>query len=189
MKKYNFLYLTKNLINKKIYIGVHSTNNLKDGYLGSGKHLLRAIEKYGKENFKRYILVTSSDLTLIYKLEHQIVTQDFVRKDFNYNIEIGGNKVQHSEETKRKIGKGNKNKVFSKETRMKLSLAKKGKYLLSKNNNAKKVLNLDTNIIFDSAKEAAIAENMNYSTFKWAVKYSKSFNYRYFKDELSFDDE
>ena len=52
MRKYNYVYITTNLINKNFYIGKHSTDNLNDGYLGSGKCLLAAIKKYGKENFK-----------------------------------------------------------------------------------------------------------------------------------------
>jgi len=45
------VYKTTNLINKKIYIGIHSTENINDGYLGSGTALKRAIAKHGKENF------------------------------------------------------------------------------------------------------------------------------------------
>ena len=48
---YNFTYQTKNLINGKTYVGVHSTDKLNDGYLGSGKRLQIAIEKYGRDNF------------------------------------------------------------------------------------------------------------------------------------------
>lgn len=33
------VYKTTNLINKKIYIGVHSTRDINDSYLGSGKLL------------------------------------------------------------------------------------------------------------------------------------------------------
>jgi len=53
---YHLVYLTTNLINNKIYIGVHSTYNLDDGYLGSGIGIKNAIKKYGKQNFKRQII-------------------------------------------------------------------------------------------------------------------------------------
>ena len=53
METYFILYKTTNLINGKSYIGIHKTNNLNDGYLGSGFAITEAIEKYGKDNFKR----------------------------------------------------------------------------------------------------------------------------------------
>ena len=53
--QYYMVYKTTNLVNNKYYIGVHATNDLNDGYFGSGKNLKQAIKKYGKEHFKRDI--------------------------------------------------------------------------------------------------------------------------------------
>ena len=53
-----YIYKTTNLINGKIYIGQHRVNNdvIDKNYFGSGKLLLEAIKKYGKENFKCEII-------------------------------------------------------------------------------------------------------------------------------------
>ena len=48
-----YLYEIKNRVNGKIYVGVHRTENIEDGYMGSGKVILQAIEKYGLENFEK----------------------------------------------------------------------------------------------------------------------------------------
>ena len=46
-----YLYKTTNLLNGKIYYGQHK-GNFCDNYLGSGKYIKYAINKYSKENFK-----------------------------------------------------------------------------------------------------------------------------------------
>ena len=57
---YGYIYLTINLINGKKYIGKHY-GELDDSYLGSGTILQKAINKYGKQNFKKEILYISKD--------------------------------------------------------------------------------------------------------------------------------
>jgi hypothetical protein len=105
---YYILYKTKNNINDKIYIGVHKTNNLEDNYLGSGKTLIKAIRKYGKNNFKRTIIRYATNEEDMYKLERLYVTERFIKSKNTYNLKLGGeggwkfindNRLNHSEES------------------------------------------------------------------------------------------
>ena len=53
MNKYHFVYITTNTINGKQYVGDHSTNNINDHYLGSGKAAFKpAIDDF-KEAIKQ----------------------------------------------------------------------------------------------------------------------------------------
>lgn len=90
-KKHHIIYKTTNLVNKKIYIGAHSTDVINDGYMGSGYNLIEAIKKYGKENFEREILHVLSDPVKMFEKEKEIVTKDFISRPDVYNIVEGGN--------------------------------------------------------------------------------------------------
>ena len=126
---YHLVYLTRNLINNKIYVGVHSTWNLNDGYLGSGSILSKAISKYNKENFVRIILHYCYDEQQMYEYEQYIVVKYFIERKDTYNIRIGGKtgyvKI-HSEETKKKISLAKKGKPMSQEAKNKLSKSRMG---------------------------------------------------------------
>ncbi|QIG65987.1 putative endonuclease [Ochrobactrum phage vB_OspM_OC] len=87
---YYTIYKTTCLINSKIYIGAHKTNDLEDGYLGSGKWLKRAILKYGLENFTKEILFIFDNEQEMYAKEAELVNEYFVKETTNYNIRIGG---------------------------------------------------------------------------------------------------
>lgn len=105
-KKYNYLYKTTNIINNKFYIGIHSTDNLNDGYIGCGiksrayarasnKYGLKsafhdAVIKYGYENFKKEILYFTESKEDILELEELIVDREFIQNNNNYNISTGG---------------------------------------------------------------------------------------------------
>ena len=89
-KKHYLVYKTTNLVNGKIYIGKHETDNLDDGYLGSGNLLGRAIEKYGRENFKREIMFECSSKEEMNAREAEFVNEEFLKRDDVYNIKLGG---------------------------------------------------------------------------------------------------
>ena len=89
-KRYHFIYKTTNLKNDKFYIGMHSTNKLDDGYLGSGTILRRSIRKNGKENFKLEILEFFSDRSSLVKRENQLVNEDLLKDPMCMNMCVGG---------------------------------------------------------------------------------------------------
>lgn len=87
---YYYLYKITNLINNKIYIGIHSTKNLDDKYFGSGTKLKQAISKYGKENFKKEILEFFNSPEEMFLREAEIVNKNFIKSTETYNINLGG---------------------------------------------------------------------------------------------------
>ena len=102
------VYKITNLVNKKIYIGVHKTENVNDSYMGSGKLIKRAIIKHGRENFIKEILFSFDNKEDAYQKEKSILTEEFITKNSNYNLAIGGcggelNNTgrKHSERTKK----------------------------------------------------------------------------------------
>lgn len=94
IEPYGFIYLTTNLVNGKKYIGQHKITNHygdDDNYLGSGKILKQAIDKYGRENFVREILdYAYSRDELNDKEQCYIASYHAVEDDEFYNIKSGG---------------------------------------------------------------------------------------------------
>jgi hypothetical protein len=85
-----YIYKITNLVNNRVYIGVHKTKNFDDGYMGSGKIIRQAIEKYGLSNFKKEILETFNDYETALKRESEIVNEQFVSDSNTYNLKLGG---------------------------------------------------------------------------------------------------
>ena len=85
-----FNYITTNKINGKRYVGAHKTDNIDDGYLGSGKYLLRAIKKYGKESFTRKIINKTDTIEQAHKNEKFLVEVFETLVSNGYNISPTG---------------------------------------------------------------------------------------------------
>lgn len=132
-----FIYKTVNLLNGKIYIGQHTTENIDDGYLGSGVILQKAFKKYGKENFKREVLkmVDGSKEDLDHTEEFYIKHyRDKIGWGMMYNAtECAFGGAPYTEETRKKMSeimKGRPNgwegRHHTEETKKKTSEALKG---------------------------------------------------------------
>ena len=89
-RKYNYFYKITNKINNHFYYGIHSTDNLNDGYMGSGSRLHIAYAKYGIENFEKEILKFFDDVKDAQNYEEEMVTEELTKNDNCYNILIGG---------------------------------------------------------------------------------------------------
>lgn len=140
---YGYIYKTTNLVNNKIYIGQHKADQFNVTYFGSGKSLLNAINKYGKENFICEILEWCETQSKINSRErYWIKFYNSRDRNIGYNITEGGEGWKgghHSEYTKQKISKAktgchpNRDYVITEETRQKISRTLKAKHQSSWN--------------------------------------------------------
>lgn len=142
---YGYIYETINLITGKKYIG-QKVNSifLKEKYLGSGIYLKRAVNKYGKENFKvRLIEECNSQEELNNKEIYWINYYNAIESSNYYNIGAGGlgwnnslNKINrtsiwlgrhHTEESKKKMSESHKGKPWTRAQREALLPTRQGK--------------------------------------------------------------
>lgn len=116
-----YIYLTTNLINGKKYIGQHQ-GEINDGYLGSGVHLKQALNKYGKENFKKEIIeICNTEEELNEREKYWINKFDAVNNKQFYNVSEGGQGrntrgenhplygKHHTDEAKKKMSEAKRN--------------------------------------------------------------------------------
>jgi len=87
---YFIIYETVNLKNGRRYRGRHQTNQINDGYLGSGNWIKSAIRKYGSENFERHDLFYAFDYDSLIWAEKEFVNREWVEDSLTYNIVEGG---------------------------------------------------------------------------------------------------
>ena len=131
---YGYIYKTTNLINGKIYIGQRKSETfLGNKYLGSGKRLWEAINKYGKDKFIVELVEEVNEENLMDEREiYWIAYYDSTNKNWlnlsesgNVNRTLRGENngfygKHHSEETKLKMSLANKGKIVSEDTRKKI---------------------------------------------------------------------
>lgn len=89
---YGYIYEITNLINGKKYIGQKTSSKfLGNRYLGSGKQIHDAVNKYGKENFKVKMIKSCNSKSELDEAEiYYIKLYDAVKSKNYYNISKGG---------------------------------------------------------------------------------------------------
>ena len=88
--KFNYFYKIVNTLTNEFYYGVHSTDNINDGYMGSGVVLKRAQEIYGIHNFKKEIIKYFETSEEAFLYEAEIVTDEVISNPMCYNVVHGG---------------------------------------------------------------------------------------------------
>lgn len=100
-RKYHYIYKTTCIITNKFYIGMHSTDNLEDGYIGSGKRLWYSINKHGKDNHVCEILEFLESREFLKEREREIINIELLNDSMCMNLMIGGGGGYISEEQQR----------------------------------------------------------------------------------------
>lgn len=89
-RKFHFIYKTICVITGRWYIGMHSTDLIEDGYLGSGTRLWHSIKKHGEENHKREIIEFCVDRKSLATREKEIVNKEMLKEEQCMNLKPGG---------------------------------------------------------------------------------------------------
>lgn len=122
-----YVYQVTNILNNKKYIGSSNKEPKENwSYYGSGKNIKLAIEKYGKENFRKEILEeTKKDARLIEKKYLDKVNAKNNPEYYNMTNDAVGSGF-HNKESRLSISKKLIGRKLSKETKEKISKNKTG---------------------------------------------------------------
>lgn len=175
--------------NNKVYIGITCQEPKKRWANGKSytenKYMKNAINKYGWDNIKHEIIVTNLTKEEAEELEIYLINEKYKsnNRKYGYNIEYGGcHNGKTSEETRRKMSDIAKGKhrspetefkkghitIITEEIKQKISQKNKGKHASVKTEfkkghkplNAKAVLCVETNVIYNNIKEASKNTNV-----------------------------
>lgn len=129
------VYLHRNMVNGKVYVGVTCQANLNDRWR-KGKAYNKAfkadVERYGWNNFKHIIVISEISQEEALQKEKELV--DFFesnKPENGYNITKGGDVMgmmgkHHSMETKKRLHEKMDKIAFSEEHKKRISEAKQG---------------------------------------------------------------
>lgn len=153
MAKNYCIYMHKNKINGKIYIGQSCNLNVRWHPISykDCSYFYNAIQKYGWDNFEHVILEDSLSIEEAdQKEKYYIEKYNTLNRDYGYNLKSGGNSSYVlSAETRQKIKKSNQHFFLKHPEVFSARLARMHE------KTKKKVICLNTNDIFESQLLAA----------------------------------
>ena len=90
-RKFHYIYkITRLDESDKYYVGLHSTDNLEDGYFGSGTLLSKSIKKHGKDKHTKEILEFLPTREALKLREKEIVNEELLGDKRCMNLKLGG---------------------------------------------------------------------------------------------------
>ena len=192
--------------NKKVYIGITQQELNKRWKYGNGykkaSPVYNAIMKYGWDNIEHILLYGNLTKEEAIELEIEYIKlYKSNQKEYGYNVANGGfYRGKQSEETKKKISLKNsginnpmwdnhkKHKKFTEEGKKNCSISHLGIKLSeeAKAKISKKVLCIETNIVYKSIAEAQRQLKCNdiskCCSDKWVNKTSGGYHWRYYEN-------
>jgi hypothetical protein len=118
-RKHHIVYKTVCIETGAFYIGMHSTDNLNDGYLGSGMRLRKSIRKYGKDRHVSQVLFEFSSRQEASDKEKELITVELRKDPACMNCGPGGegyyDRPPTKAETSAKLSAASKKYVRTKE--------------------------------------------------------------------------
>lgn len=194
------VYKATNINNNKVYIGIttktleHRMKIHKKDSKRKDTYFYKAIRKYGWDAFVWEVIDTANSIDELHEKEIYYISQyeSFNNKEKGYNTTSGGGSLYKITDEERKArserAKGENNpmygvpspmlgKKFTEEHKAKISKALTGKKHPSttggKNPAARIVINLNTNEVFDTMKEAALKCKVSVDSIRQVCKKQK----------------
>jgi hypothetical protein len=100
-RKFHYIYkITRD--DGKYYIGMHSTDDMEDGYFGSGTRLSRSIKKHGKERHSKSVLEYFPSRSILKLREKGLITEELRADPMCMNIAPGGGGGKISDEMQKR---------------------------------------------------------------------------------------
>ena len=189
-----YIYKITNLVNGKIYVGKHTCEKIENLYFGSGVAIKKAIKKYGKESFTKEVLCfceTEADLNVA-EIQWIERTGSFAdgynmtkggegclgRKPTASEIERAREarvlfyknnpeaKAMLSDAARKRVSEKNPffGKKLTKEHIKKMTEARIKAISGARNHSAVSVKCKETGVVYNTAKDAALAVGLAYST-------------------------